>query len=333
MRIALIGGAGFVGHNMAPALMVSGHEPFVIDSLLVNNAFGPAMPWHYLEMLNDRMNILDRMKIPVFLMDAREYTMMSPLIKRMGPDVLIHLAAVAHIDRANKNAFSTFDHSLRTLENSLDIARHLNIKHFIYFSSSTAYGDFKKQTIDETELCEPKGIYGSLKLAGELMVKAYGDVYGLPYTIIRPCALYGPRCISGRVTQKFIELALAGEALTIDGDGSGRHDFTYIQDLIDGILMVLRRKESIGEIFNITAGEARSIKELVEIIGQRIDVKFECGPFDPEKPSRGTMSVEKARRLLGWEPLYRLEAGMAEYIQWYRDFYGRIGYRPGQAAG
>src|SRR5205823_1473175 len=101
------------------------------------------------------------------------------------------------------------------------------VGHFIFFSSSMVYGNFQQDRVDEDHPLNPIGIYGALKLAGEKIVIAYQQVFDLPYTIIRPSALYGPRCVSKRVTQTLMENAVAGKPLRIDGDGSNRLDFTY----------------------------------------------------------------------------------------------------------
>ena len=154
--------------------------------------------------------------------------------KEIKPDVIVHLAAVSHAGRSNKDPHSTFDHSLRTLENALDCARD-EVEQFIYLSSSMAYGNFLDEKVTEDHPLDPIGIYGALKVAGEKMVIAYQQVFDIPYTILRPSALYGPRCVSRRVGQIFIESALNKSKLRVDGDGSDRLDFTYIEDLVRGI--------------------------------------------------------------------------------------------------
>lgn len=326
MKIALVGGAGFIGHNLALRFKKLGHDVLIADSLAVNNKFALEGQAEYLAMIDERLDMLQIAAVPMVYLDARNYHHLSRTVGAWKPDVLIHLAAVAHIDRSNKDPLSTFDHSLVTLENSLDVCRSIGIKQFVYFSSSTAYGDFSKPTIDETEPCKPRGIYGTLKLCGELMVKMYGDTYGLPYTVIRPQALYGPRCVSGRVTQKFVELAHNGKEIVIDGDGTQKNDFTYIDDMVNGVLAAVGDKAAIGETFNITAGDARSLNNLVKIIGQHYEnMDVRCGPPDKDKPSRGTMSNGKATRLLGYTPLWSLDDGMDEYIKWYKAFRAQHG--------
>ena len=195
----------------------------------------------YLNILESRYKLLGEYEIPVKILDSRDYPAMCEMIKEIKPDCLIHLAAVSHANRSNKDPYSTFDHSLRTLENSLDICRGTDstVEHFIYFSSSMVYGNFGGGEVYEDSVCEPIGIYGALKFAGEKMVIAYNQVFDLPYTIIRPSALYGERCISRRVGQVFIENAFSGKEINIQGDGSDRLDFTYIQDLCSGIVNVI----------------------------------------------------------------------------------------------
>lgn len=322
MKIACIGGAGFVGHHLALRLKSHGHDVLIYDSLLVNNRYSPEVRGNpeYVAMTSERMSLLRAAGIAFVGLDARDYHNLSAVLGDYKPDSIVHLAAVAHIDRANKTPHSTFDHMMVTLENALDVARSIGCGHFVFFSSSTAYGDFQRPTVDETEPCVPKGIYGSLKFSGEMLTKAYGDL-GLPYTIIRPCALYGPRCVSGRVTQKFVELAHNNQPIVIDGDGEGRHDFTSIHDLVDGIERVLTNETAKGEVFNLTAGQSRSLNELVAIIRDWYPtMQVTTGPLDPQKPSRGTMSCAKAHRLLGYVPQWQLDKGMDDYIGWYQGF-------------
>ena len=328
MIIALVGGAGFVGHHLALALQERGHRPVIIDSLAVNNLYWllkqRPLNQDHLAIVRERLELLRDREIEIRCLDARDYRKLSENLGWIKPDAIVHLAAIAHIDRANKDPYSTFDHALRTLENSLDFARAVSCPHFVYFSSSTVYGDFKKPVIDEQEPCHPWGIYGNLKLAGELMVQSYHQAFSLPYTIVRPCAVYGARCISGRVTQKFVEQALAGSPLVIDGDGSGRHDFTYIDDLISGVVKVLTEAKPMCRAVNLTAGGAFSLAELARIIAEEIpgtEIRF--GPADPLKPSRGTMDIGLAKSRLGYSPQDNLKTGMKKYINWYREFHER----------
>ena len=204
-KIVIIGGAGFIGHNLAVALKRIGHEVSIIDSLAVNNLISIMGNYDNLPnaklsnyIINERIKLINDNKINFFIQDARDYHLLSKTLNQISPNIIIHLAAVSHSNRSNKDPYSTFDHSLRTLENSLDNSKK-KIEHFIYLSSSMVYGNFNNLKVNEETVCNPVGIYGALKFAGEKLVIAYNQVFDLPYTIIRPSALYGERCISRRV--------------------------------------------------------------------------------------------------------------------------------------
>jgi len=330
-RIALIGGAGFIGHHLALKLKELGAEAFVIDSLAVNNYYyfkqkkdDVSNTKLYLEMIQQRLDLLKREYIPLTELDARDMNKLHEIISSLNVDTLIQLAAVAHANRSNKDPYSAFDHSLRTLENALDIARSpkLGIKQFIYFSSSMVYGNFPSGFVTEETICNPLGIYGALKFAGEKMVIAYNQVFNLPYTIIRPSALYGPRCVSRRVVQIFIENALQGLDISIEGDGSDRLDFTFIDDLVSGIVNVLENKNSINQIFNLTYGESRSISQMAGILADIFPrTHFKHVQKDELMPSRGTLCVDKARQMIGYNPQFPLERGFVEYANWYKSMW------------
>ncbi len=327
-HILLIGGAGFIGHNLAIELKRKGAEVSIVDGLQVNNFLHFSSDESnvknrelYIDILNQRVTLLRQAEIPIFIQDVRDYHALGHLFTKLKPNVVFHLAAVSHAGRSNKTPYTTFDHSFRTLENALDSSRG-RIEHFIYFSSSMIYGHFKGGFVTEDTPCEPLGIYGALKFGGEKLVIAYNQVFDLPYTIIRPSALYGDRCVSRRVGQIFIESAIQGEDISIGGDGNDRLDFTYIGDLVQGLVKVVENDKAKGEIFNLTYGESRSLNDMVEILKAHFpNVNVNYLPKDKLTPDRGTLSVEKARKLIGYEPQYPLEKGFVKYIEWYKEFF------------
>lgn len=329
-RVALIGGSGFIGHNLALTLSEAGAHVDVIDSLQVNNLLSfagtRAASAHrdlYVAMLNQRLDLLRAARIPLHVLDARDYHALSRLLSELKPQVVVHLAAISHAGRSNKDPFTTFDHSLRTLENALDWSRD-QVEHFVFISSSMAYGTFLSPSVDENHPLNPIGIYGALKVAGEKIVIAYNQVFALPYTIVRPSALYGPRCISRRVCQIFVENATESRPLRIEGDGGERLDFTYIEDLVNGLCLVIEKPEARNQIFNLTYGHSRSVWELVGQIRSHFpDVTVERVARDNLMPVRGTLSVARAVERLGYAPANPLEVGMAKYVEWYRGFMPR----------
>ena len=328
-KILLVGGGGFIGHNLALTLKSRGHEPIVVDSLSVNNLLSFTdneikNKNLYSKILNNRIELLNNNNINFNVIDARDYNLISKIYEDINPDIIVHLAAVSHANKSNKSPHSTFDNSLRTLENTLDFAKN-DKKHVIYLSSSMVYGEFNGKSVDEETICNPIGIYGTLKYAGELIVKAYNQVFQTPYTIIRPSALYGERCVSRRVGQIFIENSLQGLDIEINGSGKEKLDFTYIDDFVSGIILCCENETAKNQIFNLTYGQGREINELIEILRKvfpKLSVKYKNK--EAFMPERGTLKIDKAKKFLNYKPQFEIEKGYAKYIEWYKDFWDKF---------
>lgn len=326
-RVAIIGGAGFIGHNLAIALKARGVEVEVVDGLEVNHlvhyaSLPSAEPGRNLAlaMLLERLRLLEEAGVPLRRQDARDYNGLSRVLSEFEPDTIVHLAAVAHANRSNKDPFSTFDHSMRTLENALDWSRASKLHRFVFFSSSMVYGNFLTDSVSEDHPLDPIGIYGALKLGGEKLVIAYNQVFEMPFTILRPSALYGPRCVSRRVSQAFIESAIVGDTLRVDGDGDEKIDFTYIDDVVNGVIRSIEHDGARNETFNMTAGKGRSLRDLVTLVQQHFpEIEVEYVERDHLRPFRGTLSMDKARDLIGHVPEVELEDGLRRYVEWYQE--------------
>jgi len=328
-KILLVGGCGFIGHNLAIHLKKLGANSIIVDSLSVNNILSFAdneikNKNLYSSILNSRIDLLNSNGIKLTIQDARDYHAVSKIYNEIKPDIIIHLAAVSHANKSNKDPHSTFDHSLRTLENTLDYAR-TNKTHIIYMSSSMVYGDFNSIDVNEETTCKPIGIYGTLKFSGELLVKAYNQIFDLPYTIIRPSALYGERCVSRRVGQIFIENAIQNLDITINGDGEEELDFTYIEDLINGISLCCTNSKAINQTFNLTFGKSKKINDLVKILSKEFpNIKVLYKEREKFMPERGTLNVDKAKKLIGYNPKNPIEVGYVKYISWYKNFWQNL---------
>lgn len=329
-KIALIGGAGFIGHNLALHLQSFGAKVDIIDGMQVNNLLSLVdnvdnLPYPDLArgIITERTQLLKKAKINLRVQDVRDYHALTRLLNEIDPQVIIQLAAVSHANRSNKDPYSTFDHSFRTLENSLDWSRggSSNVEQFIFFSSSMVYGNFNGDQVDEKTHCEPLGIYGALKYGSEKIVIGYNQTFGLPYTIIRPSALYGERCISRRVGQIFIENSLMGKEIVMSDKGKEALDFTYINDLVDGVTRCIGNKNALNQVFNLTYGKACSIADMSEIIKKSFSqIKIKNVERDKLMPKRGTLNVDKARDLIGYNPSWPLDKGYPQYINWYKNF-------------
>ncbi len=331
-RISLVGGAGFIGHNLALALRGYGVEVQVVDNLMQNNLvdnasrsdLGPFRRELYYGFLRQRFDMLRRAEVSICSVDARSMPDLQECLARFKPTKVVHLSAIASAVEARKVPGHCFELQLITLKNILEYCRLFPaaINQVVLLSSSTVYGNFETPTVDESTRPRPFGIYANTKFMAERLVRTYADQYGIGCTVIRPSALYGERCISGRVSQKFIENALMGTPLLLEGGGDGRLDFTCIDDLADGIIrsMAAHRGPGATNTFNITFGNARTIADLAAVVKSVIPgAILEERPRDSDKPVRGTLSTERAREVLNFEPQWPLETGYKRYCEWYVD--------------
>lgn len=329
-RVMLVGGAGFIGHNLALKLADLKVETMIVDNLVVNNLIDneytasrqPIFRTLYLNFLLDRFAMLRDAGVVLRNVDARNSIELNTAFIDFAPTKVVHLAAISSAVEARKDPGLAFDLQLTTLRNVLELSRVRGsaINEIMFLSSSTVYGDFETDTVDETVRPRPRGIYANGKYMGERLVRTYADQYGLGTTIVRPSALYGERCISGRVSQKFIENALTGKPLLLEGGGDGRLDFTYIDDLIEGMVRGLAMHAGKGatHTYNLTFGNARTIAELAGIIREVVpEAVLEERPRAADKPIRGTLSTKRAEQELGFKAKWSLEDGYRRYVEWY----------------
>jgi UDP-glucose 4-epimerase len=308
-RVLLIGGAGFIGHNLALELRNLGAETMVLDNLMVNsivdNVFtansNPYQAQAYRNFLLDRFAALRDAEVHLRNADARFMIDAARVFDEYRPTKVVHLAAIASAVEARKDPGLCFDLQLLTLRNVLELCRlsHDQVNQVLLLSSSTVYGDFEGDSVDESTRPRPRGIYANAKFMAERLVRTYSHQHGLGITIIRPSALYGERCISRRVSQVFIENALLGKPLLLEGGGDGRLDFTYIRDLVDGICraLALHSGPDSSQTFNITYGDARTIAELAAVVKSVIpEVVLEERPRSEEKPIQWQRAAKELER-------------------------------------
>ena len=300
-------------------LTEAGYKVCVVDNLSINHMAEHFENPIYRDYLLARMALIKASGAMYYQEDAKEFTGLLRAFDRFKPTKVVHLAAISSAVKAKTNPGLMFDSQLVSLKNTLELARmDSTINQVLLFSSSTVYGDFDGEEVNEDTRPHPRGIYANTKYMGERLVRAYNSQHGLGTTIVRPSALYGERCVSGRVTQAFIEAALAGRPLRLEGNGTGLLDFTYVSDLVSGVKLALEKHPGRGEsqTFNLTYGQARYIKDLIPIIQDICPRLRICAtPSDPDKPRRGTLSIGCARDVLGYNPQYPLEVGYEQYCK------------------
>ena len=328
-KVLIVGGGGFIGHNLSIFLKKKKFNVLTVDNLKVNNLEfvkkikDKKKKKLYLSFIKERLDLLRKYRISLKNLDARIKKNINKVFEIFKPEVVIHLAAVSHDSRSNIEPETAFENSFRTLFNSLEAAKKIKNIHFIFLSSSMVYGNFKKKAVKENDPCNPIGIYGSLKLSGENLIKSYSNVFGVKYTIIRPSALYGERCISNRVIQIFLENAFQNKKIFISGSGDEKLDFTYIDDLCQGIFKTIKKKsKSTNQTFNITFGSARSIGDIQKLIKKKfIQQKFIFKSRSRLTAKRGTLSIQKAKKILGYNPKFNIVKGFDKYYNWYKKIF------------
>jgi UDP-glucose 4-epimerase len=318
MRKAFItGGAGFIGSRVVREFLAADYEIMVFDSFKQYVAPDPhAEPINLLARLADISE-----DISLVTGDTLNKDFLRRALNKFRPDVIVHMAALPLANVAIEQTEEAFDSILVSTVNILEVVRDFDHEcPVLYTSSSMVYGDFKTPSVTEEAPKDPKDIYGSIKLAGEIISTGYRKRYGIDVRTVRPTAVYGPYDANQRVLYKFITRALNGEPLTIDGDGSMALDFTYVDDTANGIFRIATTDAAKGETFNIARGNSETLSTAVSIISETIgDVKVEYGEVPAHIPSRGTLDVTKARELLGFEPQYSLERALPTYIQHLRN--------------
>ena len=316
-KVLLVGGAGFIGSFIVRKLLEAGDDVVIYDSF---TNFTDPLTSHYPNYLICRFKeIIDKNKVQLVRGDVRNKVQLLRVFKEHKPEAVIHLAALPIATVSNQLSEDAMSINLNGTVNALEAVRETDsVKRFIFASSSMIYGDFKYSPADEEHPKHPIDVYGATKKAGELLTRAYTKQYGIKHTIIRPSAVYGPTDANLRVSQIFVNNALTGKPLVLHNGGESKLDFTYVEDIAEGFVLALKSDKAVNETFNITRGEGRSLKELAEIIRKYIPstkIEFKEVAKNEKRPERGALSIEKAKRLIGYNPKYSLEEGMKEYIE------------------
>lgn len=318
MKYALItGGLGLIGSNIARQLIENNY----VDKVVCLDHFG-----RYVSTLRDgfvdyralRVKGIED-KIIVERGDSKYYSIVHNLLEKYKPEYIFHLAALPLAKLDNLNSEEAMEGSVETTVSFLECINILNKsinympKRFVYASSSMVYGDFQTDIATEEHPTNPKEIYGTMKLSGEVITRGLAGFYNIPYSIIRPSAVYGPTDMNRRVSHIFIEKAFRGEKLSINGADESL-DFTFVKDIAKGFVLAATKDKAVSETFNITYGKAHTLLEYAQTLQKYFpDLEYEITERDAFRPKRGTLSIQKAKDLLGYNPEYSLEKGIEEY--------------------
>jgi nucleoside-diphosphate-sugar epimerase len=310
-RILLTGGAGFIGSHLVERL-VDHNDVVVFDNYR-----------------RDAITHLDPEKLPRLTVIKGDVLDKEALQKAMqGCDSVIHMASIAGVDTVLKNPVLTMRVAMIGTDNALEVAREIgSVKRFIDFSTSEVFGRYAYHVteFDATTLGavgEARWTYAVAKLATEHLAMNHHKEYGLPSCSIRPFNVYGPRQVGEGAVHHFIRRAIAGEPLIVHRDGSQIRAWCYIDDLVDAVLLALKREEAVGHAFNI--GNPRSTvtiynlaREIIRLSQSSSEIQFIDWPHADVEIR--VPAVGKMRELLGFSPRVNLEEGLLRTIDWYRN--------------
>ena len=307
-RVAVTGGAGFIGSHVVDQLAAAENEVIIIDDFSVGK----------------RENIQQHSgnsRIHVQEADILDKDAMVRLLE--GVDCVIHMA-VACLRVSIQNPLHVHEVNATGTLNVCKAALENKIQRFVYISSSEAYGSAAYVPMDEGHPLNPTTVYGASKAAGELYALAYWRTYGLPAMVVRPFNSYGPRehseGASAEVIPKFVMRTMAGLQPVIFGNGAQTRDFTWVQDTARGIIQAAECDDLVGDHINIARGQEVSIKQICEIVLDKLG-KGDLKPVYVENGRPGDVDrhfadISKAKRLLDFSPTIDIDRGIGQYIQW-----------------
>src|SRR6201996_3254791 len=298
MRILVTGGAGFIGSHVVDKLRAHGHEPVIYD-------LRPS-PW---PEHADVATVIGQVTDAAALATALE-----------GCDAVAHLAAVADVNDVHAEPHDAEQVNARGTAAVLEGARLAGVTRVVYASTIWVYSDTEETTVSETTLLPPPShLYTSTKLAGELYCKAYQELYGIDFTILRFGIPYGPRAREAAVIPAFVNKAFAGEPLTLSGDGMQSRRFVYVEDLADGVALGLDEVAR-NRVYNLVSDENVTIRQIAELVQEIVgNTETVYMPARPGDLGTKIVSGERARAELGWTAATPFRDGVRKYVDWRRE--------------
>lgn len=315
-KVLVTGGAGFIGSNLCEDLLKNNNQVVCLDNFSTGQ----------------KNNIIDFLSNPNFrLIDGDIRQMTDCKRAAVGVDIVLHQAALGSVPRSLVDPINTNENNITGFLNMLVAARDEGVKRFVYAASSSTYGDSENLPKIEEIIGKPLSPYAVTKYVNELYAHVFGLNYGMEIIGLRYFNVYGrrqdPNGAYAAVIPKFVAQFMRYESPLINGDGSYSRDFTYIDNVIqmNHLAATTENKEAIGQVFNTAVGERTTLLQLTELLKKFLamhdpkiaEVEIKFGPERKGDIPHSLASVEKAEKLLGYQPSHQLNEGLKEAVEWY----------------
>jgi UDP-glucuronate 4-epimerase len=313
-RILVTGGAGFIGSHLVERLLAEGGwSVSVVDDL--NDFYSPAIK---------RANIARHLTDPGFRLfenDIRDDRRLAEVFEKANPDVIVHLAARAGVRPSLGDPRLYTETNVNGTLNLLELAKDCGVRQFIFGSSSSVYGvNCKIPFSEDDRVQQPISPYAATKVAGELLCHTYSHLYDIRTVCLRFFTVYGARQRPDLAIHKFSKLISEGKPVPMFGDGTSRRDYTYIDDIIQGVRAGIDYDGSMHEIINLGESETTELKRLIELIEEGLGKKaiIDNQPMQPGDVPITFADISKARRLLDYSPATKIEDGIPKFMEWFK---------------
>ena len=313
--ILVTGGAGFIGSHLCERLLSDRVKVICLDNF--DSFYDPNTKIKNVEGVEKKFPEL----FELVTGDIRNPDHVKGALQKNRIDFVVHLAARAGVRPSISDPLLYQDVNIRGTIVLLESCKAHGIKNFIFASSSSVYGENQRVPFAEEDLdIQPISPYGATKRAGELLCYSYHHLYGLNVACLRIFTAYGPRQRPEMAIHKFTRLIDRGGKIPMYGDGSSRRDYTYVDDLIDGIVNVIHYHKGF-EIYNLGESQTTSLRELIRLIEEALGKNANIERLEPQP---GDVSVTyaditKAERMLMYQPKVKMEEGMKRFVKWYKE--------------
>ena len=311
-KILVTGGAGFIGSHVVDRLLDMGDKVVCVDSFTDN--YDPALK---------RKNVETHLKHESYVLyevDIRDFHKLEDIFHKERPDHVVHLAAFPDTRKSVKYAREAVEINVSGTANLLELSKE-GIKNFVLASTASIYGNANEPPYKESDnSSEPISPYPASKKAAEVLAFTYNHNFDLPVICLRFFNVYGPRMRPGLVMPTWIRRIKNGEEIELSGKGVRERDFTYIDDIVEGVLLALETPRSY-EIINLGNSRGIALRDMLPVLEEALGEKAIVKERPSTKPSaeRVCADITKAKKLLGWEPKMELKEGLEELIRWIEE--------------